>query len=205
VNARLLRRGLLLVLGLVALYAIALAGYGLLARPKPADVAIVFGSRVMPDGTPSKRLTARLDAAFRLSPLARSSGGVILYFYDWPPSAIHTWFVSGATGREGYDESRVMRNWLVTRGIPDSLVVSDSLGANSHLTAVHAAAWMQAHSMRRAVVVTQYFHVARCEMACRRAGIDVVGASAPRWFEPRDLYSLAREMVALPVYALTGR
>ena len=76
---------------------------------------------------------------------------------------------------------------------------------DSHLTSVHAAAWMRAHGVRRAVVVTQYFHVARAVLACRRAGIDVVGATAPRWYEPRDLYSLARETVALPVYALTGR
>jgi vancomycin permeability regulator SanA len=98
-----------------------------------------------------------------------------------------------------------MRDWLVAHGVPDSQVVRDSLGANSQLTALHAAAWMRAHAVTRANVITQYFHVARAVMACERAGIDVVGARAPRWYEPRDLYSLAREMVALPVYALRGR
>lgn len=190
--------------GLAALTAGAIAGYGLLARPRPAEVAIVFGNQVLPDGTPSPRLRARLEAAFRLSPLW-NAGGIPLLLDDWPPNAIHTWYVSGGIGREGFDETRVMRSWLLARGIPDSMIVRDSLGLNSHLTAVHAAAWMRAHGVRRAVVVTQYFHVARAVLACRRAGIDVVGSTAPRWYEPRDLYSLAREMVALPAYALRGR
>jgi vancomycin permeability regulator SanA len=165
-----------------------LARYGLEARARPADVAIVFGNQVLPNGTPSPRLVARLQVAAKLR---RSH-------------LVHVWFVSGGIGREGHDESRVMRDWLVGHGVPDSAVVRDSLGLDSHLTALHAAAWMRAHSMTRANVVTQYFHVARAVMACRRAGIDVVGARAPRWYEPRDVYSLAREMVALPVYALRG-
>jgi len=187
---------------LAALSAGTIAGYGLIARPRPAEVAIVFGNQVLPDGTPSPRLVARLDAALRLSPLG---GNARLPLSGLPRGAVHTWFVSGGIGREGFDETRVMHDWLLAHGIPDSMIVRDSLGLNSHLTAVHAAAWMRAHGVRRAVVVTQYFHVARAELACRRAGIDVVGATAPRWYEPRDLYSLARETVALPVYALTGR
>jgi vancomycin permeability regulator SanA len=171
------------------LAALLLAGYGLLARPAPADVAIVFGNTVNGDGTPSPRLVARLEAAERLH----------------APGLVRTWFVSGGIGREGHDESRVMRDWLVAHGVPHAAIVRDSLGFNSHLTALHAARWMQAHGVRRAVVVTQYFHVARAVLACRRAGIKVVGAQAPRWFEPRDLYSLARELVALPVYALRRR
>ena len=182
--------GVLLVLaGLLALYAILLSRYGLGARPQRADVAIVFGSQVRPDGTPSPRLVARLETAAKLN---RSR-------------LVRTWFVSGGIGREGHDESRVMGEWLVAHGVPDSAIVRDSLGANSQLTAVHAAAWMRAHGVSRANVITQYFHVARAVMACDRAGIDVVGARAPRWYEPRDLYSLAREMVALPVYAFRGR
>ena len=171
---------------LVGAAAVTLALYGLLSRPAPADVAIVFGNTVNRDGTPSRRLVARLEAAEKLR----------------AKRLVHTWFVSGGIGREGHDESRVMRDWLVAHSVPDSAIVRDSLGVNSSATAAHAAAWLRAHGGRRAVVVTQYFHVARATLACRRAGIDVVGATAPAWFEPRDLYSLMRELVALPVYAL---
>jgi len=182
-------RVLLVLVGVAALYAILLSRYGLGARPQPADVAIVFGSQVRTDGTPSPRLVARLETAAKLQ----------------RHKLVRTWFVSGGIGREGHDESRVMRDWLVAHGVPDSMIVCDSLGRNSRLTADHAAAWMRAHGVRRANVITQYFHVARAVMACDRAGIEVVGARAPRWYEPRDLYSLGREMVALPVYAFSGR
>jgi len=171
------------------LVALMIVRFGLDSKVQPADVAIVFGNQVLPDGTPSPRLVARLETAAKL----HSS------------RMVNTWFVSGGIGREGHDESRVMRDWLVAHGVPDSAIVRDSVGLNSHLTAVHAAAWMQAHGVHRANVITQYFHVARAVLACRRAGIDVVGARAPRWYEPRDLYSLAREVIALPVYAITGR
>ena len=178
---------LLVLVGLPLFYALLLARYGLGAKVRRADVAIVFGNQVLPDGTPSPRLVARLEAAARLR------------------RSVRVWFVSGGIGRGGHDESRVMRDWLVAHGVPESAIVRDSLGSNSQLTAQHAAAWMRDHGMTRANVVTQYFHVARAVMACRRAGIDVVGARAPRWYEPRDVYSLAREMVALPVYAVRGR
>lgn len=174
----------LVALGLSGVLAI--AGYGLAARPRPADVAIVFGNTVQRDGTPSPRLVARLEAARRLA----------------AAHLVRTVFVSGGLGREGFDESRVMRDWLVAHGVPDSAVVRDSLGSNSAHTALNARVWMRAHGAGRAVVVTQWFHVARATLACRAAGIPLAGASAPAFFELRDLYSLAREAVGLPVYAM---
>jgi vancomycin permeability regulator SanA len=176
----------LLVLAAVA--SLALAAYGLLARPRPADVAIVFGNTVSAGGQPSPRLVARLETARGL----RTAG------------MVRTLFVSGGIGREGYDESRAMRDWLVHHGVPRSAVVRDSLGTNSEATAAHARAWMAAHDAATAVIVTQYFHVARASLACRAAGIRITGAAAPRWFEPRDAYSIARELAALPVYAVRG-
>ena len=177
----LLRLAVLALLGMLAI-----ATYGGCARPRAADVAIVFGNTVRPDGIPSARLVARLEAARKLQ-----AAGMVRVL-----------FVSGGIGREGQDESLAMRNWLVAHGVPDSAVVRDSLGLDSAHTAANASAWMRAQSVRRAVVVTQYFHTARASLACRAAGIEIVGASAPAFFEPRDLYSLARELVALPVYAI---
>jgi vancomycin permeability regulator SanA len=179
----------LCALALVVAGMVAIAIYGLCARPAVADVAIVFGNTVERDGTPSRRLAARLEAAQRV----------------YRDGRVHALFVSGGIGREGFDESRVMRDWLVGHGVPDSCVVRDSLGANSARTAAHARAWMDAHAARRADVVTQYFHVARATLACRAAGIDVAGAAAPAFFELRDTYSLARELVGLPVYLMRIR
>jgi len=146
----------------------------------------VFGNTVERSGWPSPRLRARLDAARGL----------------YAQGTVRRVFVSGGLGREGFDEALVMKRYLVRAGVPDSLVYADRAGVNTAATCANARAYMAANGLRTADVVTQHFHVLRARMACRRAGIAVVGAIAPRFFELRDLYSLAREGIAYPVYAL---
>jgi len=188
-HLKLLRRFTLTIVAAFVLGAAALAAAGLFATPKAADVAIVFGNKVLPTGEPSARLKARLDTARDLF----RSGKV-------------RWIiVSGGTGVEGFDESAVMKAYLVASGLPDDAVLADSLGNNTTQTCANASVLMSTHGMRGANVVTQYFHVPRATVACRRAGIQVAGAIAPRFFEPRDLYSLGREVVAFPVYLLRPR
>jgi len=163
---------------------LAIVWTGLTAKAAPADVAIVFGSKVTPAGEPSPRLRARLEAAQSL----------------YGSHLVKHLIVSGALGKEGYDEASVMRSYLVSHGIPDSAVVQDPHGSNTRLTAENAARIMKGRGWHTANVVTQYFHVARARWACGRQGIHVVGAAVPRFFEPRDLYSTAREAIAIPAY-----
>jgi len=163
---------------------IVVAGLG--AKPGLADVAIVFGNTVERSGKPSARLRARLEAARKLY----SSG------------LVRRIIVTGGVGREGFDESLVMQGALVHAGIPAQDIYADGRGLNTALSCANARAYMASQGMTGADVVTQYFHIVRASMACRRAGIRVAGASAPRYFELRDLYSVAREVVALPAYAL---
>lgn len=55
--------GVLATLGVWLLAAGWLVGVGLTDRYAPADLIVVPGNTVAPDGTPSQRLQARLDAA----------------------------------------------------------------------------------------------------------------------------------------------
>ena len=48
--------------------------------------------------------------------------------------------------------------------------------------------------------MTQYFHVPRTMLALRRHGV-MRGRRASGYAEPRDLYSLLRELVAVAFYA----
>ncbi len=177
----------LVLVWFVGAAALTVAAYGLLSRPRPSDVAIVYGSLVS-QGQPAARLEARLRVARDL------------YMQDLVPKL----FVSGATRAGGYDESQVMHDWLVMHGVPDSAVVRDSLGLNSALTAVNARVWMQTHGARQALVVTHYYHVARATLACWQAGVRLHGAASVDHLEVRDVFSLARELIALPVYAVRG-
>lgn len=162
---------------------------GLRDSPRAADVAVVLGTTAHPDGTPSPRLAARLDAAAAL----------------YGRGLVRNVIVSGGVGKEGVDESAVMKRYLAARGIPADRIVADSLGLTTAATARNAAAIMRVHGWSGAVVVSQYFHVPRCRLALRRAGIAPVYSAHARYFEMRDLYSIAREVIGYPAYFARAR
>lgn len=182
---RRLARGLAALAAFVALAALILAAVGLLAPAGPADVAVVLGNTVTPDGQPSPRLAARLDRA-----------------YDcYATAQCRILFVSGGVDAAGADEAAVMRDYLIGRGVPADRIVADSAGVDTWATARHASAYMREHGYARALAVTQYFHVPRTMLALRRHGVMHVGGAHPAYAEPRDLYSLLRELVAVAFYA----
>lgn len=183
------RRLLFLVVVLLAipfLCAAALVIDGLTDVAGTSDVAIVPGNMVHPDGTPSRRLAARLDRARAL----------------YAEGRVKAVIVSGGAGVEGYDEARAMKAWLVKRGVPASVIIEDSAGVTTMATARNSAAIMRAHGMTTAAVVTQYFHVPRTVLALRKAGVTVNQTSHARYVEGRDLYSIPREVVGYAAYLL---
>lgn len=181
---RVLRRIFLVALLAASLFAGYLVVAGMAAGVEAADVAIVFGSKVEETGDPSARLKARLDTSAEL----HASGRVARIF------------VSGGAGDEGFDESAVMRDYLLEAGLPEVVIVADPKGVTTEATCTNARAFMDAEGLETAAIVTQYFHVPRARWSCGREGIEVAGARAPRFFEMRDIYSLARETVAFPAY-----
>lgn len=182
------------LVAVVVLVLCALAGgivvTGLCDDVAVSDVGIVLGSKVMADGTPSSRLRARLDRAGALYRQGQFAHVI----------------VSGGTGVEGYSEARVMARYLTGRyQVPASVILLDEQGADTAATARNSVAIMQAHGYTSALVVTQYFHIARSRYALQRAGIKTVHAAHAHYFDARDLYSTAREVVALPAYWLRGQ
>lgn len=155
-------------------------------HPAKADVAVVLGTKVEVSGEPSPRLRGRLQRALELY----ESGRV-----EWI-------LVSGAVGREGHQEAAVMAEHLRQRGVPIERLLIDPQGATTHATAVAAQRQMAARGLTSAVAVSDYFHLSRCKLALRRAGVpDVSAARAaflPSW---RDPYSLLREFAGYYVYA----
>lgn len=173
--------------GLLSVYLLAaavIAVVGLLDHVIDADLAIVPGNTVHPDGTPSARLQGRLDAAVRL-------------FHAGRCRAI---LVSGGVGVEGWDEAAVMHAYLVQHGVPAERVYTDHQGWNTLATARAAAALTRAQGFQTAIVVSQYFHIARLRLAMYRHGIAPVGHVHARYFELRDGYALAREVFGFTAY-----
>ena len=175
---------LMLLLAPLALV-IAILLDGLTDNVTASDVGIVLGSKVMPDGTPSTRLRARLDKAGELF-----QQGMFKYV-----------IVSGGTGKEGRSEARAMADYLAgEKHVPREAIIVDEYGSTTQATAQNSAAIMKERGLTSAVVITQYFHITRARYALRRAGVATVCTAHARYFEMRDLYSIAREAVALPVY-----
>jgi len=151
-----------------------------------ADVAIVPGNTVEKDGRPSARLQARLDQT------------VALYRQGLFPDVI----VSGGVGSEGFDEAVVMKRYLVENGVPEGRIHVDSGGATTYLTARNATRIMRENGWQSAMVISQYFHVPRMRLALKRSGITPVFSAHAKYFELRDVYSIAREVIGYGAYLL---
>lgn len=171
---------------LVAVLAGVLVWNGRTERMGHADIGLVLGSKVNLDGTPSPRLKARLDHA------------IALYNFGYFKLII----ASGGEGVEGFKEGTVMKDYLVSSGIPEGAVIVDNKGLNTYESAKNTAAILQARSLKSVFVVTQYFHIPRTKLALEKFGITPIYSSYPAYFDGRDAYSTLRELPAYVQYAL---
>ncbi len=175
-----------------ALAAIFLAGCGAIIVAglrddiQPADVAIVFASKVERDLRPSARLVARLEKTLEL------------YRRGLFPFII----VSGGIGSYGDDEAQVMMDWLVTRGVPAERIHADKQGVNTYVAARNSARFMREHEMKSAIAITQYFHIPRARLALRRFGIEPVHCAHANYVGWKDVWFVPREAIGWCVYAL---
>lgn len=134
------------------------------AEVPPAEVAIVPGALVQPNGKMSAMLADRVEQAARLWHAGRV--GKILVSGDH-----HTW---------AYDEPDTMRKALVARGVAPRDVFEDHAGFDTWATMVRARSIF---NVEHAVVVTNGFHMPRALFLAEEAGIDATGLTADfhRW------------------------
>ncbi|MCU7613974.1 YdcF family protein [Chryseobacterium sp. GMJ5] len=83
---------------------------------RKADIAVILGSKVNEDGTLSRRLEKRLEA------------GIDLY----TKRRVKMILVSGGLGKEGFYEGDTMKEFLIRKQIPDSVIVVDNYGSNRY-------------------------------------------------------------------------
>ncbi|MGC5310613.1 SanA/YdcF family protein [Micromonospora zamorensis] len=121
-----------------------------------APVALVLGTKVDTDGSPSPFLAARLEIARRL----------------FDAGKVRAILVSGDNMNADYNEPAAMLDWLVDRGVPARKVVLDHAGFDTYDSCARAE---RIFGVRRATVVTQSFHLPRAVALCRGLGIDASG------------------------------
>ena len=129
------------------------------AEVPPAQVAIVPGALVMPNGHMSGMLADRVSQAERL----------------WFAGKVSKILVSGDHHTWAYDEPDTMRKRLVRDGVTPADIFEDHAGLDTWATMVRARSIFDVHS---AVVVTQGFHMPRALYLAEEAGIRATGLLA---------------------------
>jgi uncharacterized SAM-binding protein YcdF (DUF218 family) len=154
----------------------------------PDATIIIFGAAVRPDGKPSQTLRHRVAAAARFG--AR---------FDRP-----RFIPTGAKGRYGETEARVMTSLLVAAGFAETAVTPEETGTDT-LSSVRAV--IRLIDRNSAIYAcTSAYHLPRCLVLLRLAGTRARACPPPRipaatsqW---RRWYWRLRETLALPYDAL---
>jgi SanA protein len=152
---------LALAIALLNAYVLTTAGEATadVAEVPRAEVAIVLGALVNPDGSMSTMLADRVEQAVRL----------------WRAGKVEKVLVSGDHHRWAYDEPGTMRKALVRAGVPPRDVFEDHAGFDTWATMVRAR---DVFGVRRAVVITQGFHMPRALFLAGEAGIEATGLTS---------------------------
>ncbi|MFI5959878.1 vancomycin high temperature exclusion protein [Cryptosporangium sp. NPDC051539] len=165
------RRVIWTVAGLVTLGVLVFAGsaawtwtasaghrYASVAEAPEAPVAIVFGAQLRPDGTPKPFLAGRLDTAAEL----------------YRAGTVKAVLVSGDGSGTSGNETAAMARYLTARGLPAAKLVTDPSGLDTYDTCARA---YRVYGVRRALLVSQEFHLPRAVALCRHVGIDADGVA----------------------------
>jgi len=125
------------------------------AKSFDADAVLVLGCLVR-GSTPSGMLSDRLDTALMIEHTA-------------------PFIMSGDHGTKEYDEVNVMRNYAVANGIPVERVFMDHAGFCTYDSIYRLK---EVFGAKKAIIVTQEYHLYRALYIAESMGIEAYGVSA---------------------------
>lgn len=158
---------------------------GALQSDAKADCIFVPGAAIWRNRQPSDALEYRLEHALALYKAGRAPVIVV---------------AGGGTGN--YAEAEVMAEWLIERGVPPTAIIKETTSNTTRENAENAAPMMGKRGIKTALVSTQWFHVTRASHCLSQEGIETFNAPCGGNTLLKEPYFVAREMAALPVYAL---
>jgi SanA protein len=130
------------------------------ADSAPAErVAIIFGAGLRRDGSPTAILRDRVET------------GVSLYL----GGKVEKLLMSGDNSVEYYNEPEAMRQYAVSMGVPVKDIVLDYAGRRTYDTCYRAQAIF---GVKKALLVTQRFHLPRALFLCNALGLEASGVEA---------------------------
>ncbi|HEX8671694.1 MAG TPA: YdcF family protein [Longimicrobium sp.] len=148
-------RLLILVVALWALTVAAIHLYGRRDEARRVDAIVVLGAAQY-DGRPSPVLRARLDHA------------VALYRRGMAPVIIMT---GGVGPGDTVSEAVASQRYAVKQGVPAGAILTERTGLTTLQSMDGVAKLMRARRLRRAVLVSDPFHMLRLKLMAIRVGI----------------------------------
>ncbi len=201
-NRRLLlpdkRRAFLVALAALLLFLVALAflyqqvdARARVDAARRADAIIVLGSAVWQGERASPSLYARTQHA------------LALYRAGYAPALI----LCGGLGGNPPSEAEMMRRILASAGVPADALILEDQSHSTEESLANAKALMNARGWRRALIVSDPFHLLRAETIARDLGMDAYGSGAsdsPTYTAPQlHFWYTTRESLALVWYYAT--
>ena len=124
-----------------------------------AKVAIVFGAGLKSDGTVTRILRDRVNAAIQL----------------YEAGKVEKILLSGDNRFVDYNEPGAMYDHAIAQGVPEVALVMDFAGRRTYDTCYRANEIFQ---VDEAILVTQRFHLPRALFLCNQLGVKSLGYSA---------------------------
>ena len=157
-------------------------------------VVIIFGAAVRPDGRPSGALRARVEAALATGRGLMTGRGLAEPIY----------MPTGGQGRYGRPEADVMADMLAAAGVTHDAIIPERTAVNTLRSAL-ACARLLGPTRAPVYVATSAYHMVRCVVLLRMAGVRARAGCAPpmaasRSWSKRWFWRL-REVPAVPIDA----
>ncbi|MBC7765721.1 MAG: YdcF family protein [Hyphomonadaceae bacterium] len=146
-----------------------------LQQAPQADAIIVFGALVFSNGQPSDMLQDRLDVGLKLYQANKATRIV----------------VTGDHGQKSYDEVNGMRQYLQAKGVPREAIFMDHAGFNTYDSLYRAK---DIFEIKKAILVTQEYHLVRALYIGKQLGLSVVGVPSDTHVYPGMPFYLVREV-----------
>jgi vancomycin permeability regulator SanA len=124
-----------------------------------ADCIMILGAMVYADGTPCHMLEDRLQQ------------GIDLYI----AGASNRLLMTGDHGQEDYDEVNAMKQYAIDAGIESDNIFMDHAGFSTYDSMYRAK---KVFGVKKMIIVTQRYHMARALYIANKLGIDAYGVCA---------------------------
>lgn len=127
-----------------------------------ADCILVLGAKVKPDGSMSHALRFRCERAFEA----------------WQKGAAKYIIGCGGVCDGPVSEASVIRAFLREKGMPDDCILMEDQSVNTWENLINARRIMDAHGMKKAMLVTSDYHLTRALWMAKKQGLNAIGLAS---------------------------